>query len=100
LVESSRKCLSESRELLARVNAILGIPPAEPAVSKVHSSQRNLLHEAMERVFDRWTDEKASPLPRSASTKMPHQAAAFSFAGMAPSRQGRSGPSRLAASPR
>jgi hypothetical protein len=66
LVESSRKCLSESRELLARVSAILGVQRAEPTVSKVHGSQGNLLHEAMERVFDRWTDEKASPLPRSA----------------------------------
>jgi hypothetical protein len=63
LVERSRNCLSESRELLARVEALLSarLPPQQPA----RSSQGDTLRDAVERVFDNWTDRKASPLPRS-----------------------------------
>jgi hypothetical protein len=60
--------LSESRELLARVNALLPGRPAEQTFSKEPSLPRSLLREAVERVFDRWIDEKASPLPRSTSS--------------------------------
>jgi hypothetical protein len=67
LAEKSRECLSESWELLARVNAILSGRPAERSVSKEPGLQRGLLREAVQRVFDRWIDEKASPLPRSTS---------------------------------
>ena len=65
LVEKARKCLAESQELLARVNAILA--PAERTLSEERSLQRGLLRQAMKHVFDRWIDERASPLPRSTS---------------------------------
>src|SRR5262249_31844274 len=57
--EKSRKCLSESRKLLARVNALLSARPAKRTFSKERSPQRNLQQKAMERVFDRGVDEKA-----------------------------------------
>jgi hypothetical protein len=65
LAEKSSKCLSESRELLARVNALLSARPAPHKEER--SSQRDALRKAIERVFDKWIDEKATPLPRSAS---------------------------------
>jgi hypothetical protein len=59
LIESTRSRLSESRELLSRVGRQLS---ALPGRRKPHGA---ILREAMERAFDKWTDQKASPIRRS-----------------------------------
>ena len=63
LLESTRNCLSESRELLARADTLLSAPLER--CSQGPRPPRDILRKAMERVFDRWIEQQASPLPRS-----------------------------------
>lgn len=63
LIQISRRLLVESRELLARVNSLL----AAPVATKTSSLTKDALRNAVERVFDRRTDERASPVPQSTS---------------------------------
>jgi hypothetical protein len=71
LLERTKNCLSESRErvtksreLLARVDTLLS---AEPLPRTEQGAIQGILRKAVERVFDKWIDQRASPLPRSTS---------------------------------
>jgi hypothetical protein len=72
LVEKTKRCLSasrdqltESRELLARVDTLLAVQPLR--VTERHPVEGDILRKAIERVFDKWTEQLASPVPRSTS---------------------------------
>ena len=65
LIESTRNCLSESQELLAPADTLISAPLER--CNKDRRPPRDILRKAMERVFDKWIDQEASPLPRSNS---------------------------------
>jgi hypothetical protein len=65
IIPSSRRRVEESRELLAKIDTMLG--PRPTARVETSNVPANALSNAAERVFDRWSDRQASPVPRSRS---------------------------------